>query len=55
MPYSRDKLKQTLKAGAKKGWASFIWICKILLPASLVVILIQWGGWLYRAEPFLTR
>lgn len=49
----RGKLKQGLQAGAKKGWGSFVWICKILVPASFVVTMLQWGGLLYQVEPVL--
>ena len=49
----QGKLKRGLRAGARRGWASFVWICKILIPASFVVTLVQWGGLLYRAEPVL--
>ena len=50
---SQGRLKGGLQAGAKKGWASFVWICKILVPASFVVTMLQWGGLLYRVEPLL--
>jgi hypothetical protein len=53
MSPSQGELKRGLQAGARKGWRSFVWICKILVPASFVVMLVQWGGLLYRAEPVL--
>jgi spore maturation protein SpmB len=49
----QGEFKQGLRAGAKKGWSSFVWICKILVPASFVVTMLQWGGLLYRVEPVL--
>lgn len=50
----QGKLKEGLQAGAKKGWSSFVWICKILVPASFVVTMLQWGGLLYHMEPILS-
>jgi len=49
----QGRLKRGLRAGARRGWSSFFWICRILVPASFVVTLVQWGGLLYRAEPVL--
>jgi len=49
----QGRLKRGLRAGAGRGWSSFFWICRILVPASFVVTLVQWGGLLYRAEPVL--
>jgi hypothetical protein len=46
-------VKQGLIAGAKKGCSSFVWICKILIPASFVVSVLQWGGFLQRMEPLV--
>jgi len=43
----RNRLKQSLILGTKKGLRSFIWIVKIILPVSLVVVLIQWFGLTY--------
>ena len=51
---SREKLKRGLRAGAGKGGSSFVWICKVLVPASFIVTLVQWGGLLYRAGAFLS-
>lgn len=53
MATSRDKVKQVFRAGARRGWASFVWICRILLPASFVVMMVQWGGLLSQVEPVL--
>lgn len=49
----QGELKEGLRAGAKKGWGSFVWVCKILVPASFVVTMLQWGGLLYQVEPVL--
>lgn len=42
----RTQLKLGLYTGVKKGWSSFVWICKIVVPVSFVVALLQWTGWL---------
>ncbi len=43
-------LKTGLAFGLKKGWKNFIWMVKITVPVSLVVALLQWSGWLYKAD-----
>ena len=53
MSPSRTQLRYGLRTGSRKGWGSFVWICKILIPTSFLVILIQWSGWLYQAVPLL--
>jgi hypothetical protein len=53
MSISRTQLRYGLRAGSRKGWGSFVWICKILIPTSFVVTLIQWSGLLYQAVPLL--
>ncbi|MBA7680400.1 hypothetical protein ES703_88715 [subsurface metagenome] len=40
------KLKHGFYTGVKKGWKSFIWIMKIILPIAFLVTLLQWSGWL---------
>ena len=52
-PSFRTRLKSGLRAGNKKGWASFAWICKILIPTSFLVTLLQWSGLLDQAAPYL--
>ena len=42
----QNKLKSGFLAGLKRGWHSFIWMLKILLPVSFAVTLLQWAGWL---------
>jgi len=42
----RTKLKVGFLEGIKKGWGSFVWMCKIVIPLSLLVALLQWTGWL---------
>ena len=50
MPDYKTTLKGALFAGVKKGWGNFVWICKIIIPVSLLVALLQWSGWLYEAD-----
>jgi hypothetical protein len=42
----RTRLKEGFLEGIKKGWGSFVWMCKIVIPLSLLVALFQWTGWL---------
>jgi len=42
----RRQLETGIRTGIKKGWSSFVWICKIIVPVSFVAALIQWSGWL---------
>jgi len=53
MPDYKTRLKGALLAGVKKGWSNFVWICKIIIPVSLLVALLQWSGWLYEADIIL--
>jgi hypothetical protein len=53
VPDYKTTLKGALLAGAKKGWGNFIWICKIIIPVSLLVTLLQWSGWLYETDIIL--
>jgi len=42
----RSQLKTGLRTGAKRGWGSFVWICKIIIPVSFIAAVIQSTGWL---------
>lgn len=42
----QSQLKTGLRTGTKKGWGSFVWICKIIIPVSFLAALLQWSGWL---------
>jgi hypothetical protein len=42
----RSRLKTGIRTGITKGWKSFVWICKIIVPISFVAALLQWSGWL---------
>ena len=46
----RTRLRTGLRTGIKKGWSSFVWICKIIVPVSFVAALIQWSGWLSQLD-----
>jgi hypothetical protein len=46
----RSRLKTGLRTGIKKGWSSFVWICKIIVPVSFLAALLQWTGWLGRLD-----
>ena len=54
MFHLQGRVKEGLKVGARKGCGSFVWICKILVPASFVVTMLQWSGLLYQMEPVLS-
>ncbi len=42
----QSKLKSGCVSGFKKGLSTFIWICKIIIPVSFLMALLQWTGWL---------
>ncbi|MFC1990426.1 nucleoside recognition domain-containing protein [Chloroflexota bacterium] len=46
----RTQLKTGFMAGVKKGWDSFVWMGKIVIPVSLLVTLLQWTGWLNQLD-----
>jgi len=46
----QTQLKSGLFAGIKKGWNSFVWICKIIIPVSFLIALLQWTGWLNQLD-----
>ena len=48
------QLKSGVQAGVRVGWSSFIWICKITIPISFLVVLLKWTGWLYKADFILS-
>jgi hypothetical protein len=37
----KTQLKKGALAGVKKGWSSFVWLCKIVIPVSLLITLLQ--------------
>jgi len=42
----RTRLEAGIRTGTIRGWSSFVWICKIIVPVSFVAAVIQWTGWL---------
>lgn len=42
----KAQLKSGFWAGVKKGGRTFVWMCKIVIPVSFLVTLLQWTGWL---------
>ncbi|MFH1032680.1 MAG: nucleoside recognition domain-containing protein [Chloroflexota bacterium] len=46
----RSRVKGGLTAGVKKGLSSFIWMCKIVIPLSFLVAVLQWTGWLSKID-----
>jgi len=42
----RTHIKRGFFAGVRRGWGSFVWMCKIIIPVSFLVMLLQWSGWL---------
>ncbi len=42
----RTQAKTGFLGGLKKGWSSFVWMCKIIIPVSFLITLLQWTGWL---------
>ena len=50
MPNFRAQLKRGVFAGVKKGWSSFVWMCKIIIPVSFLVALLHWTGWMNQLD-----
>ena len=44
------QLKSGVVAGVKKGGSTFVWMCKIVIPLSFLVTLLQWTGWLNQLD-----
>lgn len=44
-------LKAGLFRGLRKGTRGYLWICRILVPVSFAVALLDWTGWLYALDP----
>lgn len=43
-------MKEGSLAGLKKGWASFFWLMKIIVPVSFLTVLLEWSGLLHMME-----
>ena len=46
MSYVSAQLRTGLIEGIQRGWSGFVWMCKIVIPLSFLVTLLQWTGWL---------
>ncbi len=46
----RTQLKSGVFAGVKKAGSTFAWMCKIIIPVSFLVTLLQWTGWLNQLD-----
>jgi hypothetical protein len=53
VPVRSALVKAALVAGLLSAWRSFIWMAKIVIPASLLVALLQWSGWLQELDHVL--
>jgi spore maturation protein SpmB len=42
----KTRLKTGIINGFKRGWSCFVWMCKIVIPLSFAITLLQWSGWL---------
>ncbi len=46
MTDTRDKLKEGIQNGLKRGWGAFRWLMKIVIPMSFLTAVLAWTGWL---------
>ncbi len=46
-------LKQGAISGLRRGWHSFLWMMKIILPISFLTTLLAWSGWLNNLDGML--
>lgn len=46
----RNQAKNAVIAGVKHAGHTFVWICKIIIPVSFLVTLLQWTGWLNQLD-----
>jgi len=47
---ARDKLKEGVRNGLKRGWSAFLWLMKIVIPMSFLTAVLAWTGWLGRLD-----
>src|SRR3990172_3589381 len=40
-------VRQGALVGLRKGWHSFLWMMKIIIPISFMTMLLAWSGWLH--------
>jgi len=50
MSESRQRFREGLKEGVRKGLDSFIWMMKIILPVSFLTALLDWSGLLSKID-----
>ena len=50
MTYFRNRLRAGFLAGIKKAYHSYVWMCQIIIPISFLVAVLQWSGWLSKAD-----
>lgn len=49
-PHQQALWKAGLRTGIRKGWGSFLWIMKMVLPISFLTALLAWSGLLGRLD-----
>lgn len=50
MPDTKELYKKGAFSGLRKGFRSFLWVLKILLPITFLISLAEWQGWIYEVE-----
>ena len=50
MKINTEKLRAALIAGSRKGFSGFFWILRIFLPISFFTMLLDYSGWLGKAD-----
>ena len=43
-------MREGIVPGFLKGWSAFIWMMKIVIPVSILTGLLNWSGWLQKAD-----
>ena len=50
MTFHYSRFRYGLHSGIKKGWHGFLWMLKIIVPISLLAVLIEYSGWMHKAD-----
>ncbi len=50
MKFDRTKFINSIRSGLQKGWQSFVWLLKILVPISFLTLLLAYSGWLNKID-----
>ncbi len=50
MKISREKLVSALRIGSRKGFSGFFWMLRILIPISFFTMVLDYSGWLGKAD-----